>query len=329
MSALGHLTMVRDRVRCDAYRAALRETVQPGDVVVDVGAGTGLLAYFALQAGAAKVYAIEMNATTLETARILAQANHLANRIVFLDGRSTDLTLPEPVDGIVSEGFGAMAIEEDCPRYIVDARARFLKPGGWMIPRTATVYIAPVEAPKLYAAQVATWSRRRYGLQWSPLLTLAANAVHHGSQLQRTAPLAAPHAIHTVEYTTWVYPRDGLCLEATHTFRCARAGVLHGLGGWFTAQLSARVSLSTAPAERPTHWGQSFFPLDEPVEVQRGDALAVQLGVRPWLQRLLWHWEVTLRRGGRSVMHELHSSARMTPISSASVQRALSEAGVP
>ncbi len=44
--------MVSDHTRTNAFAAAIREVVQPGDVVLDVGTGTGILAMFAAKAGA-------------------------------------------------------------------------------------------------------------------------------------------------------------------------------------------------------------------------------------------------------------------------------------
>ena len=50
--------MIADRVRTDAYRQAIESSVK-GLVVIDVGAGTGILSIFAAEAGAKHVYAIE------------------------------------------------------------------------------------------------------------------------------------------------------------------------------------------------------------------------------------------------------------------------------
>ena len=54
-----HQVMLGDRVRLRAYDEAMRRTVRPGDVVVDVGAGTVVLSLLALRHGASHVYAIE------------------------------------------------------------------------------------------------------------------------------------------------------------------------------------------------------------------------------------------------------------------------------
>ncbi len=72
--------MVSDRPRTNAFAAAIREVVQPGDVVLDVGTGTGILAMFAAKAGARKVYAID--ATDIaEVATDLVKANGLSDQI--------------------------------------------------------------------------------------------------------------------------------------------------------------------------------------------------------------------------------------------------------
>ncbi len=63
--------MLSDNVRMDAFRKAIFETVKPGDIVIDFGAGTGILGLWALQAGAEKVYAIEKT-DSIELAKSIA-----------------------------------------------------------------------------------------------------------------------------------------------------------------------------------------------------------------------------------------------------------------
>ena len=49
-----HEWMLKDSVRCEAFRKAIAEAVTPGCAVLDVGAGTGILSLFAAQAGAGR-----------------------------------------------------------------------------------------------------------------------------------------------------------------------------------------------------------------------------------------------------------------------------------
>ena len=49
--------MIGDRVRTDAYPRALEQTVEPGAIVLDIGTGSGIMAFMACKFGASRVYA--------------------------------------------------------------------------------------------------------------------------------------------------------------------------------------------------------------------------------------------------------------------------------
>jgi len=52
-------TMIADRKRLDEYAEALRRLVTPRSIVLDIGAGTGVMSLLACKLGARRVYAIE------------------------------------------------------------------------------------------------------------------------------------------------------------------------------------------------------------------------------------------------------------------------------
>ena len=97
-----HRTMICDRVRTGAFRRAIESVVRPGDIVLDVGAGSGILSVFAARAGAARVYAVERTPAAV-LARELAAANGVAEIVRVIHGDVTDVELPERADVIVSE----------------------------------------------------------------------------------------------------------------------------------------------------------------------------------------------------------------------------------
>src|SRR5215510_3854804 len=94
--------MIADNVRMEAYSEALRRAVKPDSVVVDIGAGTGVFALLACQFGARHVYAIEP-ADAIQVAREIAAANGYADRIECVQKLSTEVTLPERADVIISD----------------------------------------------------------------------------------------------------------------------------------------------------------------------------------------------------------------------------------
>ena len=148
--------MIKDRVRMDTYLQALKQHIFPGAVVLDIGTGTGIHALMACQLGAEKVYAIEP-ADAIELARQIAAVNGYSDRIAFFQDLSTNIDLPEPVDVIVSDLHGVLPWFFQHIPSIVDARQRFLKPGGVLLPQGSKVWGAIVEAPELDYKYASPW----------------------------------------------------------------------------------------------------------------------------------------------------------------------------
>ena len=146
--------MIADTVRTEASIRALRETITPDSVVVDIGTGTGIFALLACRLGARRIDAIEPD-DAIQVAQAMAVANGCSDRIEFIQDLSTKVSLPERADVIVSDIGGVLPWFRSHILSIVDARRRFLAPGGSLIPRQDTAWAAIVEAPEWYARQNA------------------------------------------------------------------------------------------------------------------------------------------------------------------------------
>ena len=140
-SLTGHGHMVTDKLRTDAYAQALEQDIKTGDVVAEIGTGTGIFALLACRFGARRVYAFEPSAV-IELAREIATANGFADRIEFIPKMSLESALPERADVIVSDVHGVLPFFNRGLLSLIDARNRFLAPHGRMIPRSDSLWIA-------------------------------------------------------------------------------------------------------------------------------------------------------------------------------------------
>ena len=167
--------MICDRVRTDAFRRAIESAVRPGDIVLDVGAGSGILSLFAARAGAARVYAVERT-TVAVLAQELAGANGFAEVVQVIHGDIADVELPERVDVIVSEWLGGFGIDEGMLVPVIVARDRWLKPGGVMIPRSVTAWAGLVHDRTL-GETVGFLRDNPYGLRLDGLVEMTVNEI--------------------------------------------------------------------------------------------------------------------------------------------------------
>lgn len=145
--------MMQDYVRTSTYQKAILGNLNDfkGKIVMDVGAGSGILSFFAVQAGADKVYAIEAS-NMANFAQQLVQANHVDDRIVVIPGKIEEIELPQMVDVIISEPMGYMLFNERMLETYLHAR-KWLKPGGRMFPTEGDLHVAPFTDEALYMEQ--------------------------------------------------------------------------------------------------------------------------------------------------------------------------------
>jgi len=257
--------MLSDEVRMQAFHTAIKQTVKPGDTVVDLGAGTGILGIWALQAGAAKVYAIEQTGA-IELAREIAHVNGYSDRIEFIQENSGNVCLPQKANVIISETLGSFAVDENMLQFITDARERMLVDKGVLIPSGIELFAAPVDNKDIYE-KIDFW-RKLPGIDFSPAFELFSRKIMVEAVLSGQF-LAEPLRLQPVDLNTWV----GASYMSRGYFPIQRTGMIHGMAGWFTATLCDGIQINTAPDQPETHWKQAFFPFRDPIHVVQGDVL--------------------------------------------------------
>lgn len=276
--------MVEDRVRIEAYREAIKETVSPGNSVVDIGTGIGILAFFACQANAKRVYAIEKS-SVINVARTLSRVNRFDEKVVFIHKLSTEVELPEKVDLLVTETLGTFGLDENILRYVIDGRDRFLKTGGKLIPSNIKLFLAAVESPNAYR-YVSFWDKKLYRLELEPARVEAAKTPYE-YLFDSSEILCEPVMIYNFD----LYNVSQTGFEEICTFRAKRNGMMHGWAGWFEAQLSANISISTAPDMPETHWKQIYFPSVVPIRVIKGEKFKLRVKAISKESATFWGWQ--------------------------------------
>lgn len=285
-----HRLLLADEVRVQAFRQAIHEVVRPGDVVADLGTGTGVLACFACQAGAARVYAIERD-DIIQIAREVAAANGYQDRIIFVQEDADFVTLPERADVVVGDLIGVAGLEELLLPVYESASLRYLKPDGRVVPQAIQIFFAPWEAPGFYET-VDFWGRERYGLDFRPCRPVVVNRLY-STPLDAWGKLAEAQLL-------WQFSLAGARggpLSATAEFEIQRGGVLHGFAAWFRVNLSPGVGLCSSPFDPPTTWQQAFFPIEEPIGVHPGDGARLAVTAATSGDTLLWGWSGQVVRG--------------------------------
>jgi protein arginine N-methyltransferase 1 len=291
----GYGKMILDKSRTNAYADALRAVVRDGSVVLDIGTGTGILAFLACRFGARKVYAIEPG-DVIQLARQAAAANGFADRIEFIHEMSTRVDLREKVDVIVAEIHGVLPAFEKSLMSIMDARERFLAPGGRLIPQKETLWAALVHAPDAYADVVEAWENNGYEFDFRVIRNVEVN---NWRRLKSGGnPLVSePRCWATLDYRTLSNPN----ISGRVAWTIDGVTTVHGLVLWFDCELTDGIGFSNSPAS-PTKqiFGQAFFPWSRPVELSPGDEVAAQFRGDLSGEDYVWCWNTDITTGADS-----------------------------
>ena len=283
--------MLADRPRMEFYRAAIQRHIQPGDRVVDLGTGTGILAALASRRGAAQVYAID-HSPILKHARALAAANRI-ERVEFIATHSTEFSVAEKVDVILHEQMGDGLFDESMVANVSDLRDRVLKPGGLILPSRFELYCEPIKVrdgrhvPFIWELEVHGYdysALERHRPQEPGYYRLCSSdlaLVEHC--LGEPAPVLTID-LHTVQEAE--LPHD-----ITFSRTVVHAGRLDGYAVFFRALVDGDLCLGSGPLDpgRAPHWGFRVLRTDR-ADFAVGDVIEARLTVGRWADLDTWRW---------------------------------------
>eukprot|EP00929_Paragymnodinium_shiwhaense_P024847 TRINITY_DN1517_c0_g1_i5.p1 TRINITY_DN1517_c0_g1~~TRINITY_DN1517_c0_g1_i5.p1 ORF type:complete len:547 (+),score=148.56 TRINITY_DN1517_c0_g1_i5:95-1735(+) len=280
--------MLQDHVRTSLYREAIIEN--PEDFrdakVMDLGAGSGILSFFAAQAGATTVYPVEASSMS-EVVQTLADSNKKSFPLAKFKvinkpiEKVSDEEVPEKVDCIVSEPIGTFLFNERMIESYLVARDRFLKPGGKMFPNIADLCVAPFSDPTLHFEQSTKdtfWKTNCfYGLDLSAVQERCQKEHFRQPVVDYINPEFLVAEAKKLRFDFATCSVESLHnIEIPFDFEISQPCLVHGVAGWFDAFFEGSnrtVLLSTAPWCPGTHWYQIRFLLERPLAVNPGQHL--------------------------------------------------------
>lgn len=282
-----HDRMLGDDVRVDSYWQAIEKHIGPGDVVIDLGTGTGVLALFAALQGA-RVHAIE-HGPIIEAAKAVARDNGIET-IEFHRVNSRDFDLPDKVDAIVHEQIGEAAYDERLVENIGDLRDRLLKPGGKILPHQLDLYMEPVQLREDLRAPFA-WQQKLHGIDFRAVEGFAQHTHRYLYRVANPFPfghfLCEPEPV--VEIDLLRATADDLPQTIAYERQVTQAGHFDGYCVYFDARFDDEVWFTSSPAAGGTSWGAPHMRTPTR-EVEPGDTIRLELTAGDLAAPATWDW---------------------------------------
>jgi hypothetical protein len=280
-----HVEMLNDTARTSSFIEAVTAAVEPGDVVLDIGTGSGVLAVAAAKAGARHVYAVEAGGMG-RLAEQVFEANGVADRVTLVPGWSTRIDLPEPADVLVSEVIGNDPLGEQVLEVTADARSRHLKPGARIVPARLQILGTPVVVPEEELANwnfmpktIETW-QQVYGMDFQPLAEAGREAdLTFFLKPERVKPwrrLSEPFQLADIPFLEFEQPRLD---ERTMSVQVTASGRLNGFVVHFELTLHDDIRFSVHPDEADGRCSWAIMiSTCRPRDVEKGDSLTLKFG---------------------------------------------------
>ncbi len=299
-----HLNYVADSVRIERFTAAVAAAVNQGDSVADLGCGSGILGLLCYKAGASTVVAID-STRMIDVAREVFSRSGIGENSLLIRDHSLRVVLPEPVDLVICDHVGYFGFDYGIIQMLEDARKRFLRPGGSLIPAGIQLQLGAVESETAWVMSHG-WEAEGIPPQFHWLSSHTVNE-KYGLKLASESILGPQAVIGYID----LYVDQPDFFSWTAELPIERDGVVHGLAGWFDCKLAEGVWMTNSPmAKDSIDRPQAFLPIDEAVQVRDGDVIKATVMARP--SEHLIAWVVEFPASGQRFSHSTWQGMIMT-----------------
>lgn len=266
-----HRGYLVDMRRAALYEVAISKTLTVGDKVADLGCGFGVFGLMCLKAGASQVWGID-STDAIDIARETAVRAGFGEKYHCLESSTFRAELPELVDLLICDHVGYFGVDYGIINLMADARKRFLKPGGRMIPERIDLFLAGIRSENCRSL-LDSWEAREIPKDYAWLRSYVVNT-KHVVDFVPTEVATAPVQVGSVTLGD-DYP-DTIGLKASLV--ADEDGVLDGIGGWFNCELGSGVRMTNSPLAREAMTRhQIFLGFEVPLAVKAGEVIEVSV----------------------------------------------------
>jgi len=280
-----HERMLADGARNAAFYRALKKRVRAGSVVLDIGAGSGIWAIAAARLGAKTVVAVDSNELLLGLIKQLARDCGVGDQVQPVLGYSTALELPRAFDLVVSETIGFDGFDESIIAIMADARRRFLKPGGALLPEAVAIVAAPI-----HFKPGRTRLPEKMVLNFAHFEALNQNAPVHLQKRTDMRLLGAPQRL--IEADLYLADEGFDLTELQGKWSFAAGAAINAFAVWVESKLAPGVRLSTRST---TSWTPVIYRI-APIPAD-----ATEISLKLSFESATVRWEVSAGTGNRQL----------------------------
>jgi type I protein arginine methyltransferase len=250
-----HGQMLSDEGRMSSFEEAIAKLVPEGAHVVELGAGTGVMSFFASRR-ARKVTCIERLAHVAAAARRLLAQNGVADKVTVVDGDARTFMPAEPADVVICELLHAGLLREKQTEVVASFKARHEQHFGRAIPRI-------IPEASILAVQPVFQPHDFHGYHAPLPLFFEPGSVH-----SNTIEMGAPEIYCFVEYLGEI--PASIAVDGTVT--ALRSGTVNAL-----RFITKNVVGILVGEGRSADWHMPYMsiPLPQPIAVAAGDQLQV------------------------------------------------------
>ena len=275
-----HEEMLKDKVRTGAYQKAIlnNKEIFKDKIVLDIGSGTGILSFFAAEAGAKHVYGIEF-ADIADFSIEIIKKNNMQDKITIIKAKVEEAELPvEKVDIILSEWMGYFLLYESMLDCVLYARDKWLKEDGYMFPDRAQMFLAGIEDKNYKHRKINSWNNI-YGFNMK-CIKEAAIAEPLIDNCTDEYIISSTCKIYDIDL--YKIKKEELDFMSGYEIVFDCDDCFNGLVSWFNVSFNKvqnKVILPTGPYDKPTHWKQVVFYIEDDVYVKKGEKLKGNIAV--------------------------------------------------